>query len=137
MSQQPARVSPDGRWLWTGTQWVPNVAPVPTAPVGVPWARPYESARSRANLVMIFLLVNVVGILLLIALQVVDIIQLSQVGTPSDAQTILIALLALAGLIVFLGSYIPAIVFFCMWLHRAIRDMPALGRAVPRWSPAG
>ena len=24
---QPATISPDGRWRWDGTQWLPNVAP--------------------------------------------------------------------------------------------------------------
>lgn len=44
--------------------------------------------------------------------------------------------MALVALIAFYGTFIAAIVFFCMWLHRTVRNMPALGAPDPRCSPS-
>jgi hypothetical protein len=55
----------------------------------------------------------------------------------SDNQSLIVALTALAFLLTYFGTFIPAVVFFCMWVHRAVRNMPALGAWDPRWSPAG
>jgi hypothetical protein len=86
---------------------------------------------------MVFIGVNILGLLSLIAFDLVAISEPSSSGVASDTQTILEGVLALGALIVYYGSYIPAIVLFCMWLHRAVRNMPALGAFDPRWSPAG
>jgi hypothetical protein len=134
--QQTGQVSPDGNWRWDGAQWVPNQAVVSQGPAGVPWARPYESARFRAMFVTIFIAINIVGLFLLAVIDVLAAGKQSQAST-SDTQAILVGLLALIALIVYLGSLIPAIVFFCMWVHRVVRNMPALGAFDPRWSPAG
>jgi Domain of unknown function (DUF4328) len=135
--EQTTQVSPDGNWRWDGTQWVPNVPVVSQGPSAVPWARPYESARFRAMFVTIFIAINIVGLLLLAVVVVLAPGRPSQASNVNDTQAILVGLLALVALIVYFGSLIPAIVFFCMWVHRVVRNMPALGAFDPRWSPAG
>ncbi len=137
MIQQTGQVSPDGKWRWDGAQWVPNVPAVNQGPAAVPWARPYESARFRVMFVTIFIAVNIVGVLMLAVFDVIAPGGRVPASSGSDTQTILVGLFALVILIVYFGSLIPAIVFFCMWVHRAVRNMPALGAFDPRWSPSG
>ena len=132
VAQQSGYVSPDGLWLWNGSQWVPNslvAQPIP----GPAWIRPYEPARTRAMLVTIFLAANIVGLLISMVFDVVDL------GShpPGSTAEIVVGLLALITVVAFYGTYIPAIVLFCMWVHRVVRNMPALGATDPRWSPAG
>ena len=103
----------------------------------MPWARPYESARFRAMFVTIFIAINIVGFVLLAIVEVLLPGAQAQASTVNDTQAMLVGLLALVMLIVYFGSLIPAIVFFCMWVHRVVRNMPALGAFDPRWSPAG
>jgi hypothetical protein len=130
------QISPDGKWLWNDTEWVPNTqAPPPAAPPPVPWARPYESARQRATLATIFLIASTVGFVVLAAFNVISAAAGSQ--TASDTQAVLVGVGALLALVVYFGTLVPAIVFVCMWLHRVVRNMPALGSWDPRWSPAG
>ena len=130
---QGPQVSPDGRWVWNGAQWVPN----PAAPPMYYPPRPFESPRFRALFVMIFLGVN--GFSLLVGL-VVDIGLIAYGGdlkSGGDAAVIGFGLVALIFLVLYFGSLVPAVVLFCMWLHRVVRNMPALGAPDPRWTPAG
>jgi hypothetical protein len=118
--------------MWNGTQWVPNQPP----PYPVPQtARPYESARYRSLFTTAFLAGTVVGLLLLITFDVVDAIY-SQTPHPSDGFTFVDGLVDLVAVVAFYGTFITSIVFFCMWLHRVVRNMPSLGSPDPRWSPA-
>ncbi len=130
MEQSPARYSPDGYWMWNGTQWIPNpyrpVAPMPAM------AAAYQPAGFRASVTSILLLANVVGVILLTVFNVTN----DLVSSPNDNQAILIGVLALLAVVVWLGTFIASIVFFCMWLHRVVANMPALGAPDPRWSPA-
>jgi hypothetical protein len=128
MAQTTGQVSADGRWVWSGTQWVPNQKS---------WARPYESARFRATMATIFLGANAVGILLLIGFDLMVIAGGGSIGSGTDAQVLVEGAIALVAIVVYVGSFIPAVVFFCMWNHRVVRNMPALGSPDPRWSPAG
>jgi hypothetical protein len=129
---QPAgQISPDGKWLWNGAQWVPYQQPAPTP---VTWARPYESARARASYAVVALAASCAGIALLGTAGIVLEVEPAQM---SDSQNLVVGLLSLVALLVFFGTYIPAIVFFLMWLHRVVRNMPALGAPDPRWSPGG
>lgn len=136
MVQAPGQVSPDGKWLWNGAQWVANVQVV-AQPQPVAWARPYESAGFRVRFVMVFLLANVAALLIGIAFDVVNIVYLAQGGAASDGLTVAVGVLALVVLITYYGTLLPSIALFCMWLHRVVRNMPALGAWDPRWSPAG
>src|SRR5260370_36402386 len=115
--------------MWNGTQWVPNPYRPMVAP---PAAAPYESARPRAGNASILVLSNIAGIVLLAAAS----LTIDLIPNPNDTQSVIVGLLSLVALIVWLGTLIGAIVFFCMWLHRVVRNMPALGSPDPRWSPA-
>jgi len=46
-------------------------------------------------------------------------------------------MLAIVSAIALVVTFVPAVAFFCMWLHRAVQNMPALGSSDPRWSPGG
>lgn len=126
---QPAgQISPDGYWMWNGTEWVPN----PYRPrASAPSASPYESARFRAGVVTILLVATIPGALLLTAAD----LAIDLVPNPNDQQSLVIGLLALLAIVVWFGALIGATVFFCMWLHRVIRNMPVLGSPDPHWSP--
>lgn len=78
----------------------------------------------------------IVGLLLLILFDVVDAVYSSQTRYPGDALTLAVGLISIVAVVVFYGFFISAIVFFCMWLHRVVRNMPSLGSPDPRWSPA-
>ncbi len=127
--QQTGQISPDGYWMWNGTAWVPNPYRQPAAP---PPGAPYESARYRASVTSILLMVDVATGLLFASVLIVDDLNPS----PADTAAALLALLTLFAVVVWLGAFITTIVFFCMWLHRVVRNMPALGSPDPRWSPA-
>lgn len=125
--QGAAQISPDGYWMWNGTQWVPN----PYRPVAAPAPSvPYESAGPRAGTASILLYSSIAGIVLLTAGNVaIDL-------APNASDNLAISALALVAFVVWFGTLLGAIVFFCMWLHRIIRNMPSLGAPDPRWSPA-
>jgi hypothetical protein len=131
MAQQAGQISPDGKWLWNGTEWIPY-APAPVAPPLVPWAKPYESALFRSRFIMILLLANAVALVIGIAYDA------ASVASGVDASSNLaVGLLALAYVVSYYGTFIPCVVLFCMWLHRVVRNMPALGSWDARWSPSG
>jgi Domain of unknown function (DUF4328) len=136
VAQQAGQLSPDGKWLWNGAEWIPHT-PVAAAPVAATWARPYESARFRATFVTVLLLANVAALVIGIFFDAVLFASRAGTSTLSDTQSVAIGLLALAYLITFYGTFISCIVLFCMWLHRVVRNMPALGALDARWSPAG
>lgn len=120
--------------MWNGAQWVPN--PYRPAAAGQ-WGPPYESARFRATMASVFLVANAVAVALTIGWDFLNIAYL-QAERPDSAFTLMWGLLALAALGLAYGTLIPAIVFFCMWVHRVVRNMPALGspdwRRPPGWS---
>jgi hypothetical protein len=136
VAQQAGQLSPDGRWLWNGAEWIPHT-PVAVAPVVVTWARSYDSARFRATVVTVLLLANVAALLIGIFFDSVLFASGADTTALSDSQSVAIGLLALTYLVTFYGTFIPSIVLFCMWLHRVVRNMPALGSWDARWSPAG
>jgi hypothetical protein len=132
MSSPIGQVSPDGLWTWNGTQWVPTGMGRP-----YPQPRPYESARFRSTFVIIFLGVNAVAILLGMIVDVAYIVAGGTLNSLGDAATIGFGLVAVVFLVAYYGSLIPSVVLFCMWLHRVVRNMPALGAPDPKWTPAG
>lgn len=119
--------SPDGRWYWNGQAWVPVQAaiavapPSAAAPVGA-----YEPGTTRAFWAMSL-------IVLTAAFDLLSSIVLVAAGGDQ-------AMLAVGGLlaIVQLLTYIGAAVVFCMWLHRAVCNGPALGgydlQFTPGWA---
>jgi hypothetical protein len=135
MAQQAGQVSPDGGWLWNGSEWVRNLPAVAEA-LEVPWARPYESPLYRSKLATIFILTNVGALVVAILADVLEIALLAQ-NAVSDTQSTIAQGLATASVILYYLTLVPAIVFFCLWLHRIVRNMPALGSPDARWSPSG
>lgn len=114
--------------MWDGAQWVPN----PQRPMVVPPpAAPYESAGPRAGVASILVVSNIAGIFLI----ALDAAVIDGIPNPDDNQSIVIGLLSLIALVVWLGTLIAAAVFYCMWLHRVVRNMPALGSPDPRMTP--
>lgn len=83
MSSQPPRPqwSPDGRWWWDGTKWVPAQPPLrPTPPASTPGGTPWGAILVVGAVVAVALLV-VVGVVALIASSANS---SSSGGTPSD-----------------------------------------------------
>src|SRR5437762_4487743 len=134
MAMQPAgQISPDGRWVWNGTQWVPNTSRDAWRPL----VRAYESARFRSLFAMVFLAVNAASLLLGMVLDLGLLANGGDLASGGDAAAIGFGVVALGFLVAYYGSLIPSIVLFCMWLHRVVRNMPALGAPDPRWTPGG
>ena len=136
MAQHAGQVSPDGLWIWNGSQWVPN--PPPAAPPALAaWARPFESASYRATFLTILLLSNAAALVIGIIFDTVFIAFGGNPAALSGGQALAVALLGAAYVVTYYGTLIPSIVLFCMWLHRVVRNMPALGSWDARWSPSG
>jgi Domain of unknown function (DUF4328) len=129
---QPARAapqySPDGRWYWDGQQWRPVAAPGPL------WARPYGPPESRAAAAVALVALAIAGAALFTVGEGLDLLA-ALVAPDSIVEAVgagfqIVAFLAsLAGLV---GSAIAV----PMWMHRAFRNLPALGARDLRWSPA-
>jgi Domain of unknown function (DUF4328) len=122
----PGHVSQDGKWLWNGVQWVPLNAD------GV-GAWPYESAHSRATYVTVALAANAVAGVLITTYTVLTVFTPGNFNTQPPPLEML-AIVSATGLAV---TFVPAVVFYCLWLHRAVQNMPALGSPDPSWSPGG
>ncbi|HSS62258.1 MAG TPA: DUF4328 domain-containing protein [Candidatus Limnocylindrales bacterium] len=122
------QISTDGYWMWNGTEWVPN----PYGPAAAPPSAPYESAGFRAGVTTILVAATIPGLVLLTSVD----LAIDFIPAPNDQQSLLIGLAALLAVVLWIGALIGAAVFFCMWLHRTVRNMPALGAPDPRWSPA-
>jgi len=136
MVQQVGQISPDGKWLWNATEWIPY-SPVLLAPPLVAWAKPYESAHFRSRFIMILLLANAAALVIGVAFDLVSLASGVDASAYSQFQTVAVGLLALAYPVAFYGTFIPCVVLFCRWLHRVVRNMPALGSWDARWSPSG
>jgi hypothetical protein len=136
MAQQVEQISPDGKWLWNGTDWIPHT-PAPVAPPLVPWAKPYQSALFRSRFIIILLLANAAALVIGIAFDLVSMASGVDEAAYRQFQTVAIRVLWIAFVVGFYGTYISCIVLFCMWLHRVVRNMPALGSWDARWSPSG
>ena len=119
------QISADGYWIWNGLQWIPN----PNRPGA---ARSYESAEFRTLVTSVLLLANIVGT----ALYTAAIATTDLTRDPGTNLSVALALFVLLAVLSWLGTLVPAIVFFCMWLHRVVRNMPGLGSPDLRWSPA-
>lgn len=124
----PTPLSTDGRFSWNGVQWVPN-------PVPYLYARPFESPRFRAVFTMVLLAINAFALLVGIFFSFGLLVNAGDLKNGGDTAVIAFGLVALAYIVLYYGSLIPTIVFFCMWLHRIVRNMPVLGAPDPRWTP--
>jgi hypothetical protein len=153
--------SPDGRWYWDGQRWLPAAPTGPAAapagpagqawpptgstattpgqgwpPVATPgpaWARPFESPRGRATAAIALVGIASAGFAVLV---LADLLGLGHELTGSDALQVISALIEVLGLLVYLGGLIGSAIAVPMWVHRAYRNLPALGAPDVRSSPA-
>lgn len=107
----------------------------PQAKSGAP-AAPYESSRTRMTLLAVALVASVAGPTIGILL---DLVLIAPITDTVEGLALVtgLAVLPLIFLVILLVTFIPSIVLFCLWLHRVMTNMPALGASDPRWSPAG
>lgn len=121
--------SPDGAWLWDGTRWVPAPRRDPL------WARPYASPDARAAAAVALLGLAVVasavgflggGFAYLANLM----------APPPTAPEALGLAVELAGNLAWLPGIVGCAIAVPMWMHRAVRNLPALGATGLGWSPA-
>ena len=124
--QSSGQVSQDGKWRWNGVQWLPLTAD------GV-GAWPYESALSRATYVTVALAANAVAGALITTYTVLTVFTPGRFTTQPPR----LEMLAIVSATALAVTFVPAVVFFCMWLHRAVQNMSALGSSDPSWSPGG
>lgn len=128
---QPAppapQYTPDGRWYWDGLQWRPVPAP------GPPWARPYGPPEGRAAAAVALVALELAGVALTLLGEVLDLAS-ALLGTGSAVAVITTVCLFLGGLASIAGV-VGAAIAVPMWMHRAFRNLPALGATDLRWSP--
>lgn len=120
--------SPDGRWYWDGRQWIPVTIP------GRQWARPYAPPDGRADAAVALVALAMVGLGLLAVESTLDVIRLAAGHAPAVIVTE--ALFLVLSLIAYLPGLIGGAIVVPMWMHRAFRNLPALGEQGMRWSPA-
>jgi hypothetical protein len=126
-------VSPDGFYLWDGVRWVPRwMSPAPQA---VPF---FRAASGLALWARIGIALNMLALLLAIVADVgrVNItsrILNGEIVTLADAQASdnFVRLSA----VLELGTFVIAVIAFCMWIHLATSNGPALGGAQLRFTP--
>jgi hypothetical protein len=127
-------VSGDGYWRWTGSAWEP-----PGATGWPPWAKAFSPVRERGTRAVRSLVALIAAAALFSLGDLVAIALKSRApGGKLSADDQALAYLAqgLPGL-VYLAAVVATIVIFLMWLHRAYRNLPALGAPKPRFSPSG
>jgi len=124
----PVQYSPDGRWYWDGQQWVPAPSPAPS------WSRPYSPADSRATAAVAFVAIATVAAGVFFLGETMDLV--AAIAAPGSAVEVAGALVVLFGEIVFVVGLVGGAVSVPMWMHRAFRNLPALGAQGLRWSPA-
>jgi hypothetical protein len=128
--------SPDGRWYWDGERWQPVATAgwQPVATPGPPWRGPYASADARATAAVtlvglaagasvLFFFGGALGLLALII-------------APGSPLALTAGFLQLVAELGFVSGAIGAAISVPMWMHRAYRNLPALGATDLRWSPA-
>lgn len=119
--------SPDGRWYWDGRQWNPVTIP------GPPWAQPYGPPEGRGAVAVALVALASAGAVFYIPGRL-----LALVGFLTNSVVASVAglvFLFLADAAFFIGG-IGGAIAVPMWMHRAFRNLPALGEQGMRWSPA-
>jgi hypothetical protein len=120
--------SPDGRWWWDGRQWNPVTIP------GPPWARPYAPPEGRAAAAVTLVALACAGAALFVPGELLDLI--AALAAPGSGIEVAGAVIVVLGEVVFLIGLVGGAITVPMWMHRAFRNLPALGEQGLRWSPA-
>jgi hypothetical protein len=119
--------TPDGRWYWDGLQWRPIARPGPV------WARPFARADAHAYAAVTFLALAAVGAGLFLLVEELFVAYLLY---PSPVFPELASPAFLVGQYATFAGLIGAAIAVPVWMHRAYRNLPALGATGLRWSPA-
>lgn len=145
--------SPDGRWRWDGTRWVPNQSqqypspPPDGSPIApdVPQPVPAASHRYVPGSVRAAYAAAFFGALALVQLILAPVHLLDAsffffaiTGGPQVDVT-RHAIIDSTGLVLFvvtLSFLLCAVVAFCVWLRRVTANLPALGASELRFTPA-
>jgi hypothetical protein len=127
-SAPAGQYSPDGRWYWDGRQWIPVTIP------GPPWARPYAPAEGRSSAAVALVALASAGAVLFVLGEFLDLIA-ALATAPGSAVEVAGAVVVVLGEIVFVAGFVGGAIAVPMWMHRAFRNMPALGEQGMRWSP--
>jgi hypothetical protein len=127
-SAPAGQYSPDGRWYWNGQQWIPVTVPGPQ------WARPYAPPEGRSAAAVALVGLAMAGSVLFFVGEGLDLI--AALAAPGSGIEVAGLVVLVLGLIVFLAGLTGAAIAVPMWMHRAFRNLPALGEQGLRWSPA-
>ncbi len=119
--------SPDGRWYWDGWRWLPVSAPGPL------WARPYGAPEARATAAVTLVGVAGAGAALLFVGEGFDLLG-ALVGQVAAIDTASVVFLIVGGF-AYLAGLVGGAIAVPMWMHRAFRNLPALGAQRLSWSP--
>jgi hypothetical protein len=122
--------SPDGRWYWSGQQWQPVQ---PAVAPGPPWARPYGPPDGLAAAAVALVAVATAGSGLLLLGEGLDLVA-ALVATGSAIELVG-GVVVLLGEFAFLVGLIGGAISVAMWMHRAYRNLPALGAQGLHWTP--
>ena len=110
------------------------------SPVSVPsavWARPYASGGRRAAFAQISLGVTVAIFALAAWLDLLTMMIAATAGPLlTDDQFTLIDQLQVALTVVWLAALVIAAIAFLVWIHRAYRNLPAVGATGLKFTPA-
>jgi Domain of unknown function (DUF4328) len=121
--------SPDGRWYWDGRQWIPVTIP------GPPWARPYAPPEGRAAAAVALVALVMAGSVLFFLGEGLDLIA-ALTTAPGSGVEVAGTVIVLLGAFVAVVGLVGGAIAVPMWMHRAFRNLPALGEQGLRWSPA-
>ena len=127
-SAPAGQYSPDGRWYWNGEQWIAVTVPGPA------WARPYAPVEGRAAAAVALVALASFGFGLVLLAHAFDLAALAA-GTGSAA-LVAEAIAALFAILAYGAGVIGSAITVPMWMHRAFRNLPALGEQGMSWSPA-
>jgi Domain of unknown function (DUF4328) len=119
--------SPDGRWFWDGRQWNPVTIP------GPPWAQPYAPPEGRAAAAVALVALASAGVVFSIPGRLLELIAFTTSSVVAAVASSVFLFLADAAFVI---GGVGAAVAVPMWMHRAFRNLPALGEQGMRWSPA-
>ena len=127
-SAPAGQYSPDGRWYWNGREWIPAASQWPA------WARPYAPAEGRATAAVVLVGMSAAGTALGLLTAAVDLF--TALTSPGSDVSLAQNIISLLAFLPYIAGTIGAMIAVPIWMHRAYRNLPALGEQGMHWSPA-
>lgn len=121
--------TPDGRWYWDGRQWIAITV------LGPPWARPYAPPEGQAAAAVAMLALASAAAALGLPIVTLNLITTLATAPGLRVALLRVALPSLVALVVQLLGLVGAAIAVPVWMHRAFRNLPALGERGMVWSP--